>query len=239
MFPKGVPQFLLILIISLIVCLPLIYLLNVFFENQNLITSLFYTLFLLIFISLIHLINYKRGIILQYNIKPIRANFLFFSILIIWIIQTVFFLPMKHYLNPNKIFNSDLFFLLTALFVGPVLEEIVFRNILLKSLLNRYSIKKSILISSFIFAIIHVNPFQILVAFILGVFFGFVYSNNRNILSTIILHIFANIFGVLGQYFVFNCSENHYFIIIIGLNGFISLSVISFMWIKYRNIYLI
>lgn len=231
MFPKGILQFMLILIISLITCSPLIYILNMFLENQNLIMGLFYMLFLSVFIGLIHLINYNRGKIISYKIKPLSISFLFFSILIVWLLQTAVFLPLRYYIYPHKVFNSDVYFLLGALLIGPILEEIVFRNILLNSLLNTHTKKIAIIISSLIFAVIHGNPFQIMIAFILGLFFGVVYSKNRNILHTIILHCFANIFGVLGQYYALKFSKDSFFMLLICLNV-----LVSFLFLYYLNL---
>lgn len=57
---------------------------------------------------------------------------------------------------------------------APVLEELIFRGIMLDGLLRRYGSLKSILISSFMFGLVHLNPWQFVTGFVLGCFMGWV-----------------------------------------------------------------
>lgn len=76
--------------------------------------------------------------------------------------------------------------------IGPIYEEILFRFILYNRLKNKYSIKKSILITTIIFALTHLSPIKIIYAFLLGLTMNILYERHKNILAPILIHIIAN-----------------------------------------------
>jgi membrane protease YdiL (CAAX protease family) len=86
--------------------------------------------------------------------------------------------------------------------VAPIGEEFIFRGIILDGLLNRYSAWKAIMFSALLFGIAHLNPWQFVPAFILGIFFGWIYYNTqKNVLHTIILHSIVNLSGFITHFF--------------------------------------
>lgn len=76
--------------------------------------------------------------------------------------------------------------------IGPIYEEILFRYILYNRLKKKYSIKKSILITTIIFALTHLSPIKIIYAFILGLTMNILYERHKNILAPILIHVSAN-----------------------------------------------
>jgi membrane protease YdiL (CAAX protease family) len=56
--------------------------------------------------------------------------------------------------------------------VAPITEEIVFRGLILQGLTKRSRAVTAILVSSFLFAVLHLNPWQAVPAFFLGILFG-------------------------------------------------------------------
>lgn len=76
---------------------------------------------------------------------------------------------------------------------GPILEELIFRGIILDGLLSKYTPLKSILISSLLFGLVHLNPWQFVTGFMIGIFMGWVYYNIRSVLPTIIIHAAGNL----------------------------------------------
>lgn len=76
---------------------------------------------------------------------------------------------------------------------APILEEILFRGIFLKAMLN-YNIQplKAILVSSFMFGLIHANPWQFVGAFLLGVVIGLVFWKTQSLSNAILLHFINN-----------------------------------------------
>lgn len=84
---------------------------------------------------------------------------------------------------------------------APVLEELIFRGIILEGLLKRYSPFISILISSLLFGIAHFNPWQFVTGLMIGIFSGWVYYKTRSLMPSIIIHAAANFWGFMRRYF--------------------------------------
>lgn len=82
---------------------------------------------------------------------------------------------------------------ITVCILAPVLEEILFRGIILRGLLQ-YGISPiiAITLSSFLFGIAHMNPWQFLGAGLLGAVFGFVYYRTQSLWICIFLHALNN-----------------------------------------------
>lgn len=66
-----------------------------------------------------------------------------------------------------------------------------------------YSPKKAIAFSAIIFGILHLNPFQVSVTIILGLFLGWIFLKTKSIGNTIILHFTANFIVLLQSYLEF------------------------------------
>jgi membrane protease YdiL (CAAX protease family) len=81
---------------------------------------------------------------------------------------------------------------LTIVIAAPVFEELIFRGIMLNGLLKRYNPTKAILISSLLFGLIHLNPWQFISAFIIGVFAGWIYYKTQKLSFAIIIHMINN-----------------------------------------------
>ncbi len=103
--------------------------------------------------------------------------------------------------------------LITIVVVGPIAEETCFRQGILGSLLATESMKRyALVISSLIFGLIHLNPVQITGAFILGLFFGWLYLRTHSLLLPILCHIFNNGLSVtLGMVFGMDMKISGFF----------------------------
>lgn len=88
--------------------------------------------------------------------------------------------------------DSDFWSFMTLVIAAPVFEELLFRGIILDGFLKQYSVRKSILWSSFFFGLFHLNPWQFVTAMILGSFIGWVYHRTRSLLPCMAIHAFAN-----------------------------------------------
>jgi membrane protease YdiL (CAAX protease family) len=72
--------------------------------------------------------------------------------------------------------------------LAPVLEEMLFRGIILRSFLLQYPKWISILGSALIFGAAHMNLYQFTAAFMLGMFLGWLYQRSRSLVPCIALH---------------------------------------------------
>ena len=112
-----------------------------------------------------------------------------------------YFLPMPKFLqNLFETLIVEQMFAVSVILVGiipAVTEEMFFRGVLLNGFQRNYSEKKAILISSLIFGIIHLNPWQFVTAFIIGLVMAWVYINTKSILLCIYMHLFNNVIVVI------------------------------------------
>lgn len=82
---------------------------------------------------------------------------------------------------------------LTVVILAPLCEEFFCRGIMTRGLLKRgYSPAAAVLWSAFFFALIHLNPWQAVPAFIIGCFLGWVYYKTGSLWATIFLHALNN-----------------------------------------------
>lgn len=88
-------------------------------------------------------------------------------------------------------------FIIVVSVLGPFLEEIVFRYILFSSLYHRFNFFTGALISSFIFALVHVDFPHLLVYTSMGFVFSFLYVKTKRIMVPILAHTLMNTFVVI------------------------------------------
>lgn len=94
---------------------------------------------------------------------------------------------------------SDLYFgspwyllVMAGIILGPVFEEVFHRGWLLSGLRARYSTRKAILISSLIFAVSHGTPWQIVLAFPVGVLFAWLVVRTGSLVPSVLGHATVN-----------------------------------------------
>jgi membrane protease YdiL (CAAX protease family) len=88
--------------------------------------------------------------------------------------------------------------LVSACILAPVLEEMLFRGIILRSFLRQYRPRKAILLSALLFGLAHLNVYQFVVASLLGLLLGWLYERSRSLWPCILLHASYNASIVLS-----------------------------------------
>ncbi|MGI8906165.1 MAG: CPBP family intramembrane glutamic endopeptidase [Candidatus Sumerlaeaceae bacterium] len=81
---------------------------------------------------------------------------------------------------------------LPVVVVAPLAEELFFRGLVLRGFLQRYSVTKAVWASSILFAVFHLNPWQVFVALPLGLFMAWLFLCTRSLWPCIIAHVTAN-----------------------------------------------
>jgi membrane protease YdiL (CAAX protease family) len=71
-------------------------------------------------------------------------------------------------------------------------EELFFRGLILDGFNRNYTRRKAILLSALFFGIIHLNPWQFLSGFIIGLFSAWICVNTNSIWLSIYIHLFNN-----------------------------------------------
>ena len=82
--------------------------------------------------------------------------------------------------------------ILSTCILAPLLEELLCRGMMLRGMLERMAPWKAIFWSAFLFAVMHMNPWQSIPAFLTGLFLGWVYWRTRSLWATVFLHCLNN-----------------------------------------------
>ena len=114
------------------------------------------------------------------------------QIIIVWI---------EKQLHIFKISNNTISFIheiknfplmsLIVIIAAPIMEEIVFRQILFNDFCKVYNILMSAIISSFIFALFH-DDGHIITYTLIGMIFCFIYKKGKSVYADIISHVLMN-----------------------------------------------
>ena len=89
---------------------------------------------------------------------------------------------------------------LAAIIMASITEEVLFRGMILPGLAQNYGKTTGIIVTALLFGIIHLNPWQFVPAFIMGVFLGWIYLETKNIWLCIGLHGFNNALAAIPFY---------------------------------------
>lgn len=84
-----------------------------------------------------------------------------------------------------------------AVIAAPVVEEILFRGIVLRSMRKFAPAWAAILISSILFGAYHLNIVQVAYATLMGIAAGILYEKKRNLLFPILVHFANNLITML------------------------------------------
>lgn len=87
--------------------------------------------------------------------------------------------------------------LLSVSIFAPVFEEWLCRGLVLRGLFQKLKPFNAIMVSAAFFAILHMNPWQAIPAFLLGLLFGYVYYRTGSLKLTMLMHCVNNTFAAL------------------------------------------
>jgi membrane protease YdiL (CAAX protease family) len=90
---------------------------------------------------------------------------------------------------PSEHFWASVFLLVI---VAPLTEEVMFRGLILRAFLQRFRGGLAFLLSSMLFGAVHLNPWQFVSAFALGLMFAWWYARTRSLVPCLIGHALAN-----------------------------------------------
>lgn len=80
---------------------------------------------------------------------------------------------------------------------APLFEEWLCRGLVLRGLLQKTRPATAVIVSSVFFAVLHMNPWQALPAFLLGLLFGYVYYRTGSLKLTMLMHCVNNTAAVV------------------------------------------
>lgn len=120
-----------------------------------------------------------------------------FNIVGILVNTLISFLKGTDVINPLEGLVGTSSIIPTIIFIGilsPIVEEIVFRGVLLNKL-RIYGDKTAVWFTALTFGLFHGNLSQFFYAFVLGLIFGYLVIRTNTIKYAVILHIIVNLFG--------------------------------------------
>lgn len=186
------------------------------FMQSNIFIILISISFTLIFIYYLYKYYKKSNEIKKINtpLIPIIINSITLSLLLNLVL-------------PSKETNIDfsLYLLITTSILGPVIEELIYRGLIYNYL--KINTKKSIIITTIIFSIVHLNIIKMIYAFIIGLYLIYLQKKYQNIKLPIISHITMNSFIYILFPLIFNFSEIFKLILIILLTIYIIFTIIK------------
>ena len=96
--------------------------------------------------------------------------------------------------------------------VAPIVEELIFRGVIMHGFMRNYHSVTAILVSALFFALFHLNPWQFPTTFLLGLLLGWVMVISRNIIICIIGHSINNLLVLLSIELYEPLSETAFFL---------------------------
>ncbi len=145
----------------------------------------------------------------------------------------------------NKIFDSDYgwwgaFFKVAV--VAPIVEELIFRGIILQGLRRNYNAFVAVFMSALLFSLYHLNPWQMPATFILGLLLGWIMIRANNIILSILGHSINNLLVLLSITYWEKISthaiyllEKKEFMRLSSLVVLLSLILIFFLSMKWKR----
>ncbi len=194
---------------------------------------------LLIYVPFILFVAKKSNIkLLKYFSAP-DISTLFRLIFIALLLQIIILNPLASPINFfDSLLNSklrimgssirevNLIYSIRMIIFIPLVEEVLFRGLILKQFLKQYSPIYSIILSSLLFSLYHTHPNNSVFLLVLGIILGIIYYKSNSILVTYITHVLVNMITLMKiDYFNLNPLNT----VIYSFIYFISLLLVIFL----------
>jgi len=158
----------------------------------------------------------------DYRLKFRKISLKTMAILLVVLISAIFITEPLDYLIPMpdafrdfmlKLLQPNIFSFLSVAVAAPILEELLFRGIILEGFLRNYSPQKAIIWSAVIFGSAHLNPWQAFGAIAIGLLIGWLYWKTDSLLPGIFLHA-ANNFLAFSLMFTIDSTIDSFYMLI-------------------------
>ena len=153
-------------------------------------------------LSLVAMLLYRRsrggrGNIIRYRLRWFNAWLILWGLLAITAIGVVeepLFELMPHsWLEMvENVIGTGVWAICSSVILAPVLEELIFRGVILGTVRSRWGAVPAIAASALLFGIIHGVPQQVINAAAIGVVLGGIYVATDSIVAVIVLHAINN-----------------------------------------------
>jgi membrane protease YdiL (CAAX protease family) len=123
------------------------------------------------------------------------------------------FIPMPDFVEEfflSLLQGNRVFAFLGVCLLAPAMEELFFRGFAFRAFLKRYSLPKALIVSSLLFALFHLNPWQAIVAFPIGLLNAWLLLRTGSVVPGILVHVATNttsVFFLFGLGALFGISQ--------------------------------
>jgi membrane protease YdiL (CAAX protease family) len=196
-----------IMILVAILMSPVLYLNKFISVDKEATMLIYYVLSVGIPFGIVYVIRKRKTGIRTFNLEIRNKRIIPFIIittiaLLLGVVMPIInLIPMPEFFQQAffEMANQKGFFsFLLMVIAAPIFEELIFRGIILDGLLKKYSSVKSILISSTLFGLIHLNPWQFVTAFTIGIFSGWIYYKTKSLSLAVLIHFTSNLIGYIN-----------------------------------------
>ena len=153
------------------------------------------------FLSL-HLIS--KNNLLDYKFKrtsvKLSGVLVLFSFSTFLIVGIPTYRLLMHHVPASKPLDLSLNILLSLILIAPVFEEFLMRGILLRGLMQKYSYRLAIIITAFLFMVVHFDYAKSLGLLVDGLILGYAYYRTQNLLIVILMHACYNLASICHSY---------------------------------------
>ena len=95
---------------------------------------------------------------------------------------------------------AQILMIIYAVIIGPFIEEIVFRGVVLPVLTRKFNIAIGIIFSTLIWSLLHFQINVIIFTFIFGIILSYTYIKSKSIWPAYLTHVLKNLIAVLALY---------------------------------------
>lgn len=168
-----------------------------------------------------------------YLVKCLVAGVGVSGVSLLWIMLAEQLPALKDSLNAMNMGNENigggsfLGAVVVAVIGAPLIEEIVFRGIVFRSLRRVSPPWVAILVSSVLFGLYHMNTVQIVYATLMGLVAGIIYEKSNNLLFPILVHVANNLVAAIQGFIPFESGD-------IIMNVISLIMIIPMGYIVYR-----
>ena len=168
-----------------------------------------------------------------YSVKCLVAGVGVSGVSLLWIMLAEQLPALKDSLNAMNMGNENigggsfLGAVVVAVIGAPLIEEIVFRGVVFRSLRRVSPPWVAILVSSVLFGLYHMNTVQIVYATLMGLVAGIIYEKSNNLLFPILVHVANNLVAAIQGFIPFESGD-------IIMNVISLIMIIPMGYIVYR-----
>ena len=124
----------------------------------------------------------------------------FLSVLLALVVADIGFIPEEFLVDQDlfSLFPQNLILkvLLVAVLI-PLVEEVIYRGVVLRRLLEAFSPGAAVFLSALIFGLIHADPMQSTYTFCMGLLIGWLMVRTGSLQLAVWVHIIFNLYGVI------------------------------------------